>query len=179
MILVAAMAFCGLVGFIDRAAGLQAAAARAAAERVDHGHRRVAAAAERRPAEFRVRPQPAEDARRCCRIGKLASLTVRQRCQERDRDSRSACVDVAIFATAAVLMLALEYLVFRTKLGTAMRAVSFNTDIGLADGHPGRSRRVVHVCAGFGAGGGGRVSVRAEVSRAESAGPHDLGAAWG
>jgi branched-chain amino acid transport system permease protein len=45
-------------------------------------------------------------------------------------------VDVAIFATAAALMLALEYLVFRTKLGTAMRAVSFNTDIASLMGIP-------------------------------------------
>src|SRR5262245_21503135 len=37
-------------------------------------------------------------------------------------------VDTIIFVTAGVLMLILEYLVFRTKLGTAMRAVSFNTD---------------------------------------------------
>jgi branched-chain amino acid transport system permease protein len=45
-------------------------------------------------------------------------------------------VDAAIFATAAVLMLVLEYLVFRTKLGTAMRAVSFNPDIASLMGIP-------------------------------------------
>lgn len=37
-------------------------------------------------------------------------------------------VDVTIIVTSAALMFALEYLVFRTKLGTAMRAVSFNTE---------------------------------------------------
>ncbi len=37
-------------------------------------------------------------------------------------------VDTVIFATSATLMLLLQYLVFRTKLGTAMRAVSFNPD---------------------------------------------------
>jgi branched-chain amino acid transport system permease protein len=37
-------------------------------------------------------------------------------------------VDVVIFVTAGVLMLLLELLVYRTKLGTAMRAVSFNTE---------------------------------------------------
>ena len=37
-------------------------------------------------------------------------------------------VDAMIFGTSATLMLVLEYLVFRTKLGTAMRAVSFNPD---------------------------------------------------
>ncbi|MGQ0626685.1 MAG: branched-chain amino acid ABC transporter permease [Phycisphaerales bacterium] len=35
-------------------------------------------------------------------------------------------VDVVVTVTALVLMLALQFLVFRTKLGTAMRAVSFN-----------------------------------------------------
>ncbi|MDB5339681.1 MAG: inner-rane translocator [Planctomycetaceae bacterium] len=44
------------------------------------------------------------------------------------RDVVIGLVDVMIFATSAVLMLVLEYLVFRTKLGTAMRAVSFSTD---------------------------------------------------
>jgi len=37
-------------------------------------------------------------------------------------------VDVMIIATSGVLMFGLEYLVFRTKLGTAMRAVSWNTE---------------------------------------------------
>ena len=37
-------------------------------------------------------------------------------------------VDAIIFCTAGILMLALEYLVFRTRLGMAMRAVSYNTD---------------------------------------------------
>jgi branched-chain amino acid transport system permease protein len=37
-------------------------------------------------------------------------------------------VDVTIVATAAVLMIALQILVYRTKLGMAMRAVSFNTE---------------------------------------------------
>jgi branched-chain amino acid transport system permease protein len=45
-------------------------------------------------------------------------------------------VDVAIFATAAALMIVLDYLVFRTKLGTAMRAVSFNTDYASLMGIP-------------------------------------------
>lgn len=44
------------------------------------------------------------------------------------RDVVLGLVDVMIFATSAILMLVLEYLVFRTKLGTAMRAVSFSTD---------------------------------------------------
>lgn len=45
-------------------------------------------------------------------------------------------VDTMIFATSATLMLVLEYLVFRTKLGTAMRAVSFNTDTAALMGIP-------------------------------------------
>jgi branched-chain amino acid transport system permease protein len=38
-------------------------------------------------------------------------------------------VEVTIFLTAAAIMIGLEFLVYRTKLGTAMRAVSFNTEI--------------------------------------------------
>jgi branched-chain amino acid transport system permease protein len=45
-------------------------------------------------------------------------------------------VDAMILATSAVLMLALEYLVFHTKLGTAMRAVSFNQDTASLMGIP-------------------------------------------
>ncbi|MBL0869454.1 MAG: branched-chain amino acid ABC transporter permease [Phycisphaerales bacterium] len=37
-------------------------------------------------------------------------------------------VDVFIFVSAIVLMVGLQYLVFRTKFGAAMRAVSFNTE---------------------------------------------------
>lgn len=44
------------------------------------------------------------------------------------RDVVISLVDVVIFATSGVLLLLLEYLVYRTKLGTAMRAVSFSTD---------------------------------------------------
>ena len=45
-------------------------------------------------------------------------------------------LDVMVFSTAGALMLALEFLVFRTKLGTAMRAVSFNTDSAALMGIP-------------------------------------------
>lgn len=45
-------------------------------------------------------------------------------------------VDTIIFVTAGILMLILEYLVFRTKLGTAMRAVSYNTDTASLMGIP-------------------------------------------
>jgi branched-chain amino acid transport system permease protein len=45
-------------------------------------------------------------------------------------------IDAAIFVTAGALMLLLEYLVFRTKLGTAMRAVSFHPDIAALMGIP-------------------------------------------
>ncbi len=45
-------------------------------------------------------------------------------------------VDAMIFGTSATLMLVLEYLVFRTKLGTAMRAVSFNPDTAALMGIP-------------------------------------------
>jgi branched-chain amino acid transport system permease protein len=64
----------------------------------------------------------------------LASLTFAS--GARSRVITIGVVDVAIFVTAALLMLALEYLVFRTKLGTAMRAVSFDTDIASLMGIP-------------------------------------------
>lgn len=53
-----------------------------------------------------------------------------------DGSVRIELVDVIIFVTAAVLMLMLEYLVFRTKLGTAMRAISFNVDAAALMGVP-------------------------------------------
>lgn len=45
-------------------------------------------------------------------------------------------VDVVIFSLATILMLLMQYLVFRTKLGVAMRAVSFNTDTAALMGIP-------------------------------------------
>ena len=45
-------------------------------------------------------------------------------------------VDVVIFATATSLMLIMQYLVFHTQLGVAMRAVSFNTDTAALMGIP-------------------------------------------
>jgi len=45
-------------------------------------------------------------------------------------------VDVIILCASAVLMLVLEGVVFRTKLGTAMRAVSFNTETAALMGIP-------------------------------------------
>jgi branched-chain amino acid transport system permease protein len=45
-------------------------------------------------------------------------------------------VDTMILATSALLMLALEYLVFHTKLGTAMRAVSYSPDTASLMGIP-------------------------------------------
>jgi branched-chain amino acid transport system permease protein len=45
-------------------------------------------------------------------------------------------VDAVIIATSAVFMIALEYLVFRTKLGTAMRAVSFDIEAASLMGVP-------------------------------------------
>jgi branched-chain amino acid transport system permease protein len=53
-----------------------------------------------------------------------------------DRPVVIGLVDTMIFATSAVLMLALEYLVFHTKLGTAMRAVSYSPDTASLMGIP-------------------------------------------
>jgi branched-chain amino acid transport system permease protein len=52
------------------------------------------------------------------------------------RDVVIGLVDAMIIATSGVLMLALQYLVFRTKLGTAMRAVSFDIDTASLMGVP-------------------------------------------
>jgi branched-subunit amino acid ABC-type transport system permease component len=49
---------------------------------------------------------------------------------------RITLVDVVIVASALTLMVILELLVFRTKLGTAMRAVSFNTETAALMGIP-------------------------------------------
>jgi branched-chain amino acid transport system permease protein len=45
-------------------------------------------------------------------------------------------VDVTIIVTAAILMVLLELLVYRTRLGTAMRAVSYNTETAALMGVP-------------------------------------------
>lgn len=45
-------------------------------------------------------------------------------------------IDVLILVTATTLMLVLEFLVYRTKLGIAMRAVSFSTDHAALMGVP-------------------------------------------
>ncbi len=45
-------------------------------------------------------------------------------------------VDVFIFVSAMVLMFGLQHLVYRTKLGAAMRAVSFNTETASLMGVP-------------------------------------------
>ncbi len=52
------------------------------------------------------------------------------------RGVKVTLVDTVITATAVVLMTGLQVLVFRTKLGAAMRAVSFNTDNAALMGIP-------------------------------------------
>jgi branched-chain amino acid transport system permease protein len=55
---------------------------------------------------------------------------------EGSRDVVIGLLDVVIIATAGALMLALQYLVFHTKLGTAMRAVSYDIDTASLMGVP-------------------------------------------
>jgi branched-subunit amino acid ABC-type transport system permease component len=45
-------------------------------------------------------------------------------------------IDCVIFATAMLLMTALQFLIFKTRLGTAMRAVSYNMDTAALMGIP-------------------------------------------
>jgi branched-chain amino acid transport system permease protein len=52
------------------------------------------------------------------------------------RDVVIGLVDAMIIVTSGILMIALQYLVFRTKLGTAMRAVSFDIDTASLMGVP-------------------------------------------
>jgi branched-chain amino acid transport system permease protein len=52
------------------------------------------------------------------------------------RDVVVGLVDAMIIGTSALLMIALQYLVFRTKIGTAMRAVSFDFDASALMGIP-------------------------------------------
>ncbi len=52
------------------------------------------------------------------------------------RDVVIGLVDAMIIGTSGMLMIALEYLVFRTKLGTAMRAVSYDIDAASLMGVP-------------------------------------------
>lgn len=53
-----------------------------------------------------------------------------------NRDVVVSLVDAVIIGASVALMLALEYLVFRTKMGTAMRAVSFDFDAAALMGVP-------------------------------------------
>jgi branched-chain amino acid transport system permease protein len=52
------------------------------------------------------------------------------------RDVVIGLIDVMIIATSALLMILLQYLVFHTKVGTAMRAVSFDFDAAALMGVP-------------------------------------------
>ena len=78
-------------------------------------------------------PSPAEDAGLVSQLGTVAAGTAE--C-EGSRDVVVGIVDAMIIGTSAVLMIGLEYLVFRTKLGTAMRAVSFDFDAAALMGVP-------------------------------------------
>jgi branched-chain amino acid transport system permease protein len=55
---------------------------------------------------------------------------------EGSRDVVIGIVDAMIIGTSALLMLALQYLVFRTKTGTAMRAIAFDFDAAALMGVP-------------------------------------------
>jgi branched-chain amino acid transport system permease protein len=53
-----------------------------------------------------------------------------------NRDVVIGLIDAMIIVTSGILMIGLEYLVFRTKLGTAMRAVSYDIDTASLMGVP-------------------------------------------
>ena len=75
-------------------------------------------------------------------------------------------------------MIALEYLVFRTKLGTAMRAVSFDCDAAALMGVPVDRVISFTFVLGSALAAAAGFLLRAQVSGVESAGAFDLGAAW-
>ncbi len=93
------------------------------------------------------------------------------------RDVVVGLVDTMIIGTSAALMMALQYLVFRTKLGTAMRAVSFDFDAAALMGIP--VDRVVSFTFVLGSALAAAAGFLycAQIPRVESAGACDLGAA--
>jgi branched-chain amino acid transport system permease protein len=66
----------------------------------------------------------------------LALLTLSLPSGDGMRDVVIGLIDVMIIGTSAVLMMLLQYLVFHTKLGIAMRAVSFDFDAAALMGVP-------------------------------------------
>ncbi len=134
IILVAAMAFCGLVGFLierlaykplRQAARLNVLITAIGVSLLLQNVGQL---------EFVFGSSPEKMPGLLPHSDKLVSLTFGSGAQL--REVNIGIVDMAIFATAAALMLVLEYLVFRTKLGTAMRAVSFNADVASLMGIP-------------------------------------------
>ena len=63
---------------------------------------------------------------------------------------------ILIFAVSIALMVILQWIIYKTKVGTAMRAVSFNLNSAKLMGINTECDHHVYVRAGFGAGGGGR-----------------------
>jgi branched-chain amino acid transport system permease protein len=101
-----------------RAARVSAAAPRAATERLDHGDRRVAVPAERGQLKWFFGTQPQ----------RMPSI-LEDRILATVAGVQLHLVDVIGAATAVVLMIALDWLIFRTRMGRAMRAVSHDTNV--------------------------------------------------
>ena len=79
-------------------------------------------------------------------------------------------LDVIVIGTAAVLMLLLNWIVFGTKMGRGMRAVSFNSAGRGPDGCARRPDHLVHVHHRLVCGRGGGVLVRDQVHHVAAAG---------
>ena len=58
-------------------------------------------------------------------------------------------VDVTILVTATIFMVLLQFLVYRTKLGAAMRAVSFEHQFSVVDGNQRQPSHLVYICSGI------------------------------
>ena len=88
-ILIASMVVCGFIGFLDRAARLQAAAQSAAAQRADHGDRRVAVACRMWGSSISCSAPARRRCRRCCRIGNCLRAVAAERRRQPRRGDRA------------------------------------------------------------------------------------------
>ena len=70
-----------------------------------------------------------------------------------------------MFGVTIVLLIALTFIVLKTQIGMAMRALSFNPDGRSLMGDEQRHRHLFHLRARLRAGGGGGHSVRRSTIR--------------
>ncbi len=114
-LLALSMVACGAPRLLDRAPRLPPAPPRPAAHRADHRDRRLALPRERRPARVRSRSEVLSAAPRDARALSGRGIVVTN-------------VQLLVLAVSLTLMVGLQVLVLRTRVGTAMRAVSYSAE---------------------------------------------------